>query len=108
MCFSKSHLFRPNLQVISHFANGLSHPARIQILEFLSRHPESTIADISIDVPLSRTTISHHVGYLLDLKILTYRERIPFIYYSICWEKLESFLEVSNKVLSDITSLKSG
>ena len=108
MCFSKSHLFRPNLQLIAHFANGLSHPARIQILEYLSKNQESTIADISSTVPLSRTTVSHHVGYLRELKILTYRESIPYIYYSISWEKLENFLEISNKVLSDITTLKTG
>jgi len=67
MTYTKSTAFEVNLQEVSKFANVASHPARLAILQHLSKCCTCHSGVIASEMPLSRTTVSQ---YLLELKNL--------------------------------------
>lgn len=84
---------------------ALASPARIEILNLLSRSQNSSIKDdlsegkeISVhtiveSMPLSPSTISHHLNILKKAGIVNSRKDKQWIYYSINRESLENMRE---------------
>jgi ArsR family transcriptional regulator, arsenate/arsenite/antimonite-responsive transcriptional repressor len=52
------------------YAKILSHPARIAIIEMLAREKEIKTGNISLDLPISRTTVSQHLKELKEMGII--------------------------------------
>ena len=102
MSFSKQHLFAADLQLISSFAKAFSHPARIKILEILSCQPNCSTQQMAMQIPLSRTTICHHLELLRDLDIVVYKEKIPFIDYQLNWKSLKDYLSLCEKLVTEL------
>ncbi len=63
---AKTSEFSSQLQSLSKGFKLLSHPARLQIIEFLSRQKSCLTGDISKDLPLSRTTVFQHLEVLKE------------------------------------------
>jgi DNA-binding transcriptional ArsR family regulator len=60
-----------------------SHPARIQIIDILSKHKDRTCKEIVSELPLSQSTVSQHLK-VLDVGIICRkRELTGLILYRI-------------------------
>lgn len=66
----KKELFNDSLQQLAEIARALSHPARLQILQYLASQSSCISGDISNELPLSRTTVSQHLQELKKLGII--------------------------------------
>ena len=64
MTYTKSQAFQTELQEVAKFAKVLSHPARLAILQHLSKCCSCLSGDIASELPLSRTTVSQHLKEL--------------------------------------------
>ncbi len=89
MTYAKTREFRVELQEVSQFARVLSHPARLTILEYLSRSCTCKSGDISEAIPLSRTTVSQHLQELKALDVIRSEVRGTCVNYHIHYEKLD-------------------
>jgi DNA-binding transcriptional ArsR family regulator len=67
---NKSEKFDTSHQELARFARVISHPARLAILEYLSKTKSCISGDISNHLPLSRTTVSQHLKELRDLGLI--------------------------------------
>ena len=70
MAFAKTKLFEENLQEQANFFKTLAHPARLQILQFLSEMKNCVSGDISDDLPLSRSTVNQHLKELKEAGLI--------------------------------------
>jgi DNA-binding transcriptional ArsR family regulator len=72
MTYTKSASFQTELQDVARFAKVLSHPARLAILQHLSKCCSCKSGDIANELPLSRTTVSQHLQELKNLGLVKY------------------------------------
>ncbi len=70
MVVSKTELFDEVLQQKANLFKALSHPARLQILQFLATTQNCISGDISDELPLSRTTVNQHLKELKDAGLI--------------------------------------
>ena len=63
---SKVDEFSEELQSLAYIAKGLSHPARIAIIHFLSNQNSCIPIDLSQELPLSRGTVKQHLDELKE------------------------------------------
>jgi ArsR family transcriptional regulator, arsenate/arsenite/antimonite-responsive transcriptional repressor len=63
---AKTEEFANHLQLGASAAKLLAHPARMAILEFLSKQNACVTGDISSHLPLSRGTVNQHLQALKD------------------------------------------
>lgn len=70
MVQAKSDLFEKELVVNASYFKALAHPARLQILQFLSETNQCITGDISEELPLSRTTVNQHIKELKDVGLI--------------------------------------
>lgn len=70
MVVSKTTLFDERLQEKANLFKALSHPARLQILQFLAATKTCISGDISDELPLSRTTVNQHLKELKDAGLI--------------------------------------
>jgi DNA-binding transcriptional ArsR family regulator len=70
MVVSKTELFDTDLQTKANLFKALSHPARLQILQFLAQTKTCISGDISGELPLSRTTVNQHLKELKDAGLI--------------------------------------
>lgn len=71
MVQSKIELFNKEFTKNASYFKALSHPARLQILHFLSESKSCITGDISDDIPLSRTTVNQHIKELKSIGLIT-------------------------------------
>jgi ArsR family transcriptional regulator, arsenate/arsenite/antimonite-responsive transcriptional repressor len=50
--------------LIAQFAKALSHPARVYIMELLSKQDSCYSGDIAQEIPIARSTLSQHLKEL--------------------------------------------
>jgi ArsR family transcriptional regulator, arsenate/arsenite/antimonite-responsive transcriptional repressor len=55
---------------IARFAKALSHPARVQIMQFLVKQEECYFGDINDELPISKATVSQHLKELKDAGLI--------------------------------------
>ncbi|NJO89787.1 MAG: winged helix-turn-helix transcriptional regulator [Chloroflexia bacterium] len=72
MTNAKTELFSGELQQAALFFKALSHPARLQILQFLAETKTCISGDISDELPLGRTTVNQHLKELKDVELITW------------------------------------
>lgn len=70
MVQAKSELFDKELTEQANFFKALSHPARLQILMFLSESKSCITGDISNELPLGRTTVNQHIKELKAIGLI--------------------------------------
>ncbi len=67
---SKTILFTDQQNRLAELAKAIGHPARIAILEFLSRQTSCVCRDIVDELPLSQSTVSQHLKALKAVGII--------------------------------------
>jgi DNA-binding transcriptional ArsR family regulator len=77
------------------YAKALGHPARIQILEYLSRKKACICGDIVEVLPLAQSTVSQHLNALKEAGLIKGSIDGPTICYCInepVWKKAQQEL----------------
>lgn len=62
---------------------GLSCETRMEILNLLQKNGEMSVLEIAKSFNVTQPTITHHLLYLKEVKILTSHKRGRYVYYSI-------------------------
>ncbi len=70
MVQSKIELFDKELADKAELFKVLAHPARLQILKFLSQTSNCITGDISDELPLGRTTVNQHLKELKNAGLI--------------------------------------
>jgi DNA-binding transcriptional ArsR family regulator len=91
MTYTKSAAFEVNLQEVAKFAKVLSHPARLAILQHLSKCCTCMSGDIANELPLSRTTVSQHLQELRNLGLIKYEVHGVKVCYEVDIEMLLTY-----------------
>jgi len=101
---SKKEAFSDNQNRLADLAKALAHPARIAILEFLSKRNSCMCGDIVDELPLSQATVSQHLAELKCIGLIKGEIEGPKVCYCInkkIWQKAKQIL---NRFLTDAKS----
>jgi ArsR family transcriptional regulator, arsenate/arsenite/antimonite-responsive transcriptional repressor len=101
---NKSSEFNSEQQELAEFARILSHPARIAIIQLLSKKKEIKTGDISEFLPLSRTTVSQHLKELRQAGIISGTIDGLKIHYCLNMEKLNIMKNCFNNLFDSSIS----
>lgn len=96
MAFTRAHLYPETDQIISYFAQAISHPARIAILRQLYGSGPTTVENISKMHPLLQPTLSQHLKILRKAQLITCHEKFPYTIYQIDkknYNKLKRYMQ---------------
>lgn len=88
MVIPKTQLFDTELQQRANLFKALSHPARIQILQFLAQTRTCLTGDISENFPLTRATVNQHMKELKEAGLIYGRKEGAKIVYCLDVEKI--------------------
>ncbi|QNJ97683.1 ArsR/SmtB family transcription factor [Constantimarinum furrinae] len=78
---------------LSEFAKVLAHPARISILQYISRQENCICGDIVDEIGLSQPTISQHLQVIRKAGLLKGTFEGKSICYCLNMEKFKEFQE---------------
>lgn len=104
MTNNKAEKFSVNQQEIALFAKVLSHPARIAIIELLAVEKEIKTGNISIGLPISRTTVSQHLKELKEMGIIQGNIDGLKIHYCLNMDRLNQIKSTFNNYFSKTIS----
>jgi DNA-binding transcriptional ArsR family regulator len=102
MVVSKTELFDIILQERANLFKALAHPARLQILRFLSETKTCISGDISEELPLSRTTVNQHLKELKDAGLIQGHVEGVKTNYCLDYEKVEEMKNALSEFLNEI------
>lgn len=102
MVVSKTELFDEALQEKANLFKALSHPARLQILNFLAKSKNCISGDISDELPLSRTTVNQHLKELKDVGLIKGHVEGVKMKYCLDGEKVKEMKVLLSDFLEEI------
>jgi DNA-binding transcriptional ArsR family regulator len=102
MVVSKTELFDEALQAKANLFKALAHPARLQILQFLSDTKTCISGDISEELPLSRTTVNQHLAELKDAGLIKGQIEGVKMKYCLDSEKVNKMKKLLSSFLDEI------
>lgn len=70
MASSKAKLFKESQKRTAELMKALGHPARIAIVELLSKRETCVCGDITQELPLAQSTVSQHLKALKNAGII--------------------------------------
>lgn len=68
---------------LARFAKAIGHPARIAILQFLSRQTTCYFGDIHKELPIAKATVSQHLKELKEAGLIQGEVEPPKVKYCI-------------------------
>ncbi|MEQ8245280.1 metalloregulator ArsR/SmtB family transcription factor [Fulvivirga sp.] len=83
MGLSKTEKFTEKQNRMAVLAKALGHPARIAIIEYLTRAQSCVCGDIVNELPLSQSTVSQHLKELKDAGLIKGTIDGPSVCYCI-------------------------
>ena len=99
---SKTKSFSARENRIADFAKALAHPARVAILEFLSRQDACMCGDIVHHLPLSQSTVSQHLAELKRVGLIKGEIEGPRVCYCIDKTVWDEAREALSQFLTDV------
>lgn len=99
MAITKAQLFDEHQIKAAEFAKAIAHPARIAILEILSKTNACYCGDITEELPLAQSTVSQHLKALKSAGII--KGEIEGIRTCYCFD--EENLAEFKKVMETMT-----
>jgi len=99
---SKAIYFSEEQNYLAGLAKALGHPARIAILQYLIDHRTCMVGALSDIIPLSQSTVSHHLKELKSIGIIRGVIEGASVCYCIDdrnWKKLTLALQ---RLISDV------
>jgi len=76
---------------LTQMMKALGHPARMQIVRYLSENPQCITGDIVEVLPLAQATVSQHLKVLRDAGLICGTLEGPATCYCLCEETLAWF-----------------
>lgn len=103
MAITKAQLFDEDQIKAAEFAKAIAHPARIAILEILSKTNACYCGDITEELPLAQSTISQHLKALKSAGII--KGEIEGVRTCYCFDEdnLAEFKEVIEAIIKKFT-----
>jgi ArsR family transcriptional regulator len=102
MSVSKTNLFDNELKKRANIFRALSHPARLQILQYLARTKTCLTGDISDMFPLKRTTVNQHMKQLKDAGLIIGHEKGTKTIYCLDCSRVEEMKNILEGFLNEI------
>ena len=99
---NNSQKFDEHLQDLAKFARVISHPARLEILQYLAETKTCISGDISEHIPLSRTTVSQHLKELRDMGLIHGEIEGLKINYCLCNAVLSKYKTMFSEFFKEI------
>lgn len=94
----QKELFSKKDVEFAELSKALSHPARLMIINILSKHKDRTCKELVFDIPLSQPTVSRHLDDLLKAGLICRMFVGKQSLYTLEWNQLERFLELTNRL----------
>ncbi|MGA3286011.1 MAG: metalloregulator ArsR/SmtB family transcription factor [Bacteroidota bacterium] len=92
---SKKESFSDSQNRLADLGKAFAHPARIAILEFLSKQNTCVCGDIVEELPLSQATVSQHLAELKRIGLIKGEIEGPKVCYCInkkAWHEAKQIL----------------
>ena len=102
MGLSKKTSFSTRENQIAEIAKALAHPARVAILEFLSRQDACMCGDIVEHIPLSQATVSQHLAELKRVGLIKGEIEGPRVCYCVDQKAWTEAKQLLNQFLTDV------
>lgn len=102
MVAAKTDQFDKELQKRANLFKALSHPARLQILQFLAKTRKCLTGVISENFPLTRATVNQHMRELKYAGLITGHMEGVKIVYCLDPEKINEMEEVLGSFLEEM------
>jgi len=102
MVASKTELFEEELQEKANLFKVLSHPARLQILQYLIQSRTCLSGDISEMFPLTRTSVNQHMKELKDAGLIKSHVEGSKIIYCLDCSKIKKMSAILAGFLNEI------
>jgi ArsR family transcriptional regulator len=102
MVIAKTELFDKELQKRANLFKALSHPARLQILQFLAQTKKCLTGDISEHFPLTRATVNQHMKELRNAGLIYGHMEGAKIVYCLDIEKIQELEEALSRFLKEM------
>lgn len=102
MATAKTALFDETLRLRASLFKALSHPARLQILKFLSETKTCISGDISDELPLSRTTVNQHLKELKEAGLIQGNVEGVKMNYCLDYQSVEEMKTLLISFLNEI------
>ncbi len=102
MGLSKKTSFSVRENQIAEIAKALAHPARIAILEFLSKQDACMCGDIVEQIPLSQATVSQHLAELKRVGLIKGEIEGPRVCYCIDQKAWTGAKQLLTQFLTDV------
>ena len=103
MGVSKLHIFSPQQNELAQAAKVLAHPARIAILEYISKQDSCICTDLVDVIGLAQPTISQHLNEIKKIGLLKGTFEGKNLCYCIDQEKWYALQQRFNTFFSSIT-----
>jgi len=92
---------RPLYQAKAEFFKTLGHPARIRVLELLSRR-EYAVGELLPEVGVEATSLSQQLAVLRRAGLVTSRKEGSTVYYSLTSPQVAELLTVARRILTEV------
>lgn len=102
MVASKTNLFTQELQERANLFKVLAHPARLQIIKYLTETRMCLSGDISEMFPIGRTTVNQHMRELKNARLVFSHTKEGKIYYCLELDKIAELHSVLSIFLDEI------
>ncbi len=94
-----SHKRWPLYEVKANLFKGLSHPARIRILELLSAEEELTVSTLIEETGLEASHLSQHLAVLRRHQLVSSERRGSHVHYHLAHPDVAEMLAVARRLL---------
>ncbi len=101
---SKIDIYTPEINDIASLAKVFSHPARIAILEFISKQEGCICNDIVDEIGLSQPTISQHLQVINSAGLLKGSFKGKSICYCLNVKRFQEFQNLFNQFFNRTAS----
>ncbi len=94
---NKSFAFNKKEIVLAEFANAISHPAKLEIIKFLSKNGGNMMGEIANEMPIASSTVFQHMEGLVKAKlVLIKKENGAYNQYYLNKKELARFKKAFN------------
>ncbi len=104
MSTSKTAAFRDNDVQLANYAKALAHPARVAILNMLSKKQICICGDIVEELPLSQSTVSQHLKELKLAGLISGEVNGACVCYYLNVDQVQKVRALFQQFLSELNS----
>lgn len=101
---TKEHIYTCDVTTIATMAKVFAHPARVAILQYISKQESCICNDIVDEIGLAQATISQHLKVINDAGLLKGNYKGKSVCYCLNVERFNEFQELLNSFFNTTAS----